>query len=217
MAKVNIEIDPNMDPVSYVFDIKFDCQARLVDLTSDEDLKDFGHYSTGMTMMDQANMTQMVPCLLSIAEIAKHMDRGFDIRWTHPSDVLKMYEYTQNLLIQWAAKIGNKGLNDDATPIDDLLILDRFASIVYEQAKFYDEPKLNSLDQNFGRTMSFGAIIEMFGQHKVNRANEIETLTTKRRRGFSELFLEAQMRENPSMGMDFGHEIFNTGGLNDRK
>ena len=30
MAKVTIEIDPNQDPANYIFDIVFDCKARLI-------------------------------------------------------------------------------------------------------------------------------------------------------------------------------------------
>ena len=216
MAKVTIEIDPNQDPANYIFDIVFDCKARLVDLTPDEDLKDYGHYHTGMSMMDDANMTQMVPCYMSISQIAKHMDRGFDIRFTHPEDVLKMYEYAQNLLMRWAAMLGNQSLNASSTPTEDLLKLDRFTSAIYEQAKFYDQPKLTSLEQRFGTGMSFGAIMDMFNKNNQKEAHRIESLTTKHRRGYSELFLEHQMRTDPSMGMEMGLDIFGKG-LNDRK
>jgi hypothetical protein len=216
MAQVKIEIDPSIDPVSYIFDILFDCKARLVDLTPDEDLKDYGTYHTGMSMMDDANMTQLVPCCLSIAQIATHMDKGFEIRFTHPVDVLKMYEFAQNLLMKWANMLGNQSLNADNAPIEDLLKLDRFTSVIYEQAKFYDAPKLTSIEQRFGNTMSFGSILSMFGQDKRNEAARLDTLKTSHRKGFSELFLEHQMRTDPSLGMEMGLDIFGKG-LNDRK
>lgn len=216
MAKVTTEINPALDPVCYIFDIMFECKARLVDLTPDEDLKDYGHYSTGMQMMDDANMVQMVPCYLSIQQIATHMAKGFVISFVHPTDVLKMYEFTQNFLMQWASQLGNQSLNAAKAPIDDLLKLDNFCTAIYDQAKYYDEPKLTSIEQRFGTGMSFGAVMAMFGQDKKDANARIETLTTKRRRGFTELFLEHQMRNDPSMGQTTGLDIFGKG-LNDRK
>jgi hypothetical protein len=213
-----MEIDPDKDPMIYVFDILFDCKARLVDLTPEQDLKDYGHYMTGMQMMDEANMTQLVPCTLSCAQIAEHMSKGFHIRFVHDRDVLKMYEFTQNHLMRWAAALGYQSLNAAKAPIEELVKLDQFCSVIYEQAKFYDEPKLNSIEQRFGRQQSFGAILEMFNNSNGGGAAEqarIDNLVTKRRKGFSQLFEEYQMRNDPSIQGNMGLDIF-ARGLNDR-
>lgn len=216
MARITLEIIPENNPVVYIFDIKFDCKARLIDLTPEEDIKDFGHYQTGMPMMDDANMTQLVPCSLSISEIATHMDKGFHIRFVHSQDVLKMYEFTQNFLLQWVNQLNAMSLNHATAPVNELIKLDRFCSTIYEQAKYYDEPKLNSLDQRFGTSMSFDSIRGMFGSGKKDEQARLDNIGTKHRKGFSELLLEHQMRSDPSIGNNLGLDIF-ARGLNDRK
>ena len=199
---VNIEIDPTQPPDIYIFDIVFECKARNIDLISDEDIKDYGTFSTGMETMDIDNMTQMVSANLSIEKMATHRNKGYELRYCHAEDVLKIYEYTQHYLNRWVAIIGSGGsLNGSGAPIDDLVTLDKFCSEVYEQAKFYDNVKLTSLEQRYGVNVGFNAIRSMFvGSDASDKENKLADTVAKHRKGFSELLREYQVRKDPSFG-----------------
>lgn len=198
-APVNLEINPDVDSGSYIFDVVFECKTRNIDLITDEDLRNFGSYSTGMESMDRDNMTQLVSANLCIATMAEHFSKGYTLRYVHAQDVLKIYEFTQHHLNRWVSFLGGTSLNGGGAPIDDLIKLDLYCTSVYEQAKFYDEAKLTSIEQRFGNARSFGAIKGMFFGEQDSR-DEIERKITVHRKGFSELFREVQMKK--SMGFE---------------
>ena len=199
---VNLEINPDLDSALYIFDVVFECKVRNMDLITDEDLRNFGSYSTGMELMDNDNMTQLISANLTIAQIAEHVSKGYLLRYSHAQDVLKIYEFTQHHLQRWVGRLGAASLNGAGAPLDDLIKLDTFCSSVYEQAKYYDEAKLTSLELRFGSDKGFRAIKRMFsGEHSAT-IERLDKITTTHRKGFSELFREIQMKK--SMGLNEG-------------
>lgn len=194
-SPVRIEIDPNLDSSVYIFDIVFECKARYVDLLSEEDLKDFGSFHTGMKELDTHNMTQLVSANLNIAQMAEHLSKNYTLRFVYPQDVLKMYEYTEHHLNRWMIKLNEMSLNGEGAPLDDLIKLDNFCSLVYEQAKFYDEPKLDSLQQKYGSTRSFDYVMNILNTTSNNKDSKIKETAAKHRRGYSEMLLDMKMRK----------------------
>lgn len=196
---VNVEIDPNKDSSEYIFDVLFEVKVRNVDLISEQELKNYGSYSTGMELFDQDNMTQLVSANLSIAQMAEHRSKGYHLRYVHPRDVLKIYEFTQHHLNRWVSALTMTGgsLNGGGAPLNDLMILDRYCSEVYEQAKFYDQAKLTSLEQRYGIHAGFGAIQKMFEKSNTAKEDKLKEITVKHRKGFSDLFQEIQVKRNP--------------------
>lgn len=207
---VNLEINPDLDSAMYIFDVVFECKVRNMDLISDNDLRDFGSFSTGMELMDNDNMTQMSSANLSIAQITEHINKGYTLRYVHAQDVLKIYEFTQHHLQRWVGRIGASSLNGAGIPLDDLIKLDTFCTSVYEQAKYYDEAKLTSLEQRFGTNKGFGAIKRMFSGEQVKTDERLDKLNTTHRKGFSELFRDIQMKK--SMGLNEGINMPNLNG-----
>lgn len=197
---VKIEIDPDQDSSIYVFDIVFECRVRNMDLISDEELRDYGSFSTGMEIMNNDNMTQLVAANLSITQMATHVSKGYSLRFIHAQDVLKIYEFTQHHLQRWASNLHNVSLNGAKAPLDDLIILDTFCNVVYEQAKYYDQAKLTSLEQRFGTKLGFNAIKSMFNSSNNDLVEKLEKQATQHRKGFSELFREVQMKKSLQLG-----------------
>lgn len=197
---VNLEIDPDLDSVMYIFDVLFECKVRNMDLISDMELKDFGSFNTGMELMNKDNMTQLTSANLSIAQMTEHVSKGYLLRFVHDQDVLKIFEFTQHHLQRWVGRIGASSLNGNGIPLDDLIKLDTFCTGVYEQAKYYDEAKLTSIEQRFGTNNGFNAIKKMFsGENSIN-TERLEKIGTTHRKGFSELFREIQMKKSMGMG-----------------
>ena len=131
--------------------------------------------------------------------MAEHVSKGYALRFVHAVDVLRIYEFTQNHLQRWASSLGATSLNGSGAPLDDLIKLDAFCSNVYEQAKYYDQVKLTSLEQRFGTTMGFNAIKNMFGGQDHVAVEKMEKINTTHRRGFTELFKEIQMKKSMSL------------------
>ena len=199
---VNLDIDPDLDSAMYIFDVVFECKVRNMDLISDSDLRDFGSYATGMELLDNDNMTQLVSANLNIAQMTEHVSKGYTLRFVHDQDTLKIYEFTQHHLQRWVGRIGASSLNGGGIPLEDLIKLDTFCTSVYEQAKYYDEAKLTSIEQRFGTNKGFNAIKKMFSGEQIVTDERLEKLGTTHRKGFSELFREIQMKK--SMGINDG-------------
>jgi hypothetical protein len=197
---VNLEINPDLDSAMYIFDVLFECKVRNMDLIPDSELKEFGSFDTGMELMNRDNMTQMTSANLNIAQMTEHVSKGYTLRFVHDQDVLKIYEYTQHHLQRWVGHIGATSLNGSGIPLDDLIKLDTFCTGVYEQAKYYDEAKLTSIEQRFGTNNGFSAIKKMFsGDNSIN-TERLEKIGTTHRKGFSELFRDIQMKKSMGMG-----------------
>lgn len=199
---VNLEINPDLDSSTYIFDVVFECKVRNADLISDNELREFGSFSTGMEMLDIDNMTQLVVANMSISAMAVHISKGYSLRYVHAQDVLKIYEFTQHHLQRWVGRLGSASLNGNGAPLDDLIKLDVFCSDVYEQAKYYDQAKLTSLEQRFGTHQGFSAIKKMLSGQNVINEEKTEKINTLHRKGFVELFKDIQMKK--SMGFNDG-------------
>ncbi len=202
---VNIEINPDIDPREYVFDIFFEVRAKNVDLIDDDDLRDFGSFDTGMEMMNNDNMTQLVYANMTVAKMAIHRSKGYELRYCHAQDVLKIYEYGQHYLHRWAAALTSGGnLNSQSVfdkVVGDLIVLDNFCMEVFEQAKMYDNHKLTSLEQRYGVNTGFDAVRNMFSSNRKSDVQaELDRKTSTRRKGFSDLFREIQIRRDPAFG-----------------
>jgi hypothetical protein len=199
---VTLELNPDLPSTMYIFDVVFECKIRNVDLLSEDELRMFGTQDTGMDIFNEANTTQMVSANLTIAEMAKHHGRGNHFRYVFAQDTLKIYEFTQHHLTQWATHLGGLSLNNAQVPIEDLMLLDDYCSTVYEQAKFYDQAKLTSLEQRFGRDMNFSSIVDLFSNQEEKQNVFIEKAQSRHRRGYMELFREFQMRNGGRSDMD---------------
>lgn len=208
-SPVNIVLDKDKPSDTYIFDIKFECVVRYIDSLSENDIKNFGVFDTGIDEANDSNNTQRIKVLFSIAQMADHRAKGFFLAIAHPVDAVKIYEFTQNHLQVWANHISRGGLNGIKAPFDDLQKLDMFCSEIYEQAKFFDVQVVSSIERMFKGT-SFSSIQNMFSA-KPKEQDRIEELSARRRPGFSELFKEVSIKNNPAYKTQFGAGDLNGG------
>lgn len=191
---VTIELDPKYDSSSYVFDVTFECIVREIDTMSDNDIMMFGVLDTGIESFNQANATQKIKVNFTIEQMAVHRSKNNSLAIVHPSDALKIYEFTQNHLQKWAQRLGTANMNGTRAPLEDLIMLDTFCNEIYEQAKYYDSTKVDSIERAFGRGMF--SIREMLTAPK-SPNSVIEQKNAQRRNGFADLFRDFAMKKNP--------------------
>ena len=126
---------PVIDTSTYIFDYLFKCRIPNLQTMSEEYIRFFGMPTTGDPSIDQAMADQWITTMLPISKMVEYSKQGITIKIVKYDDVKVMYNYISLHLQAWKNQIGN-GINVGDAPIDDLIDLDAFANLVYDQAKY---------------------------------------------------------------------------------
>jgi hypothetical protein len=126
---------PVIDTSAYIFEYLFKCRIPNLQTMSEEYIRFFGMPTTGDASIDQAMADQWITTMLPISKMVEYSKQGITIKIVKYDDVKVMYNYITLHLQAWKNQIGN-GINVGDAPIDDLIDLDAFANLVYDQAKF---------------------------------------------------------------------------------
>ena len=148
----NPYLDENgCDTAYYIFHELYLCRIPLVQLRSIDEIRTFGMPSAWDPVVDRqmANEPQLV--MKPISEMAELYAQGAQIGIVRPEDTKRIYDRVSNHLEAWKHHIINR-LNTNKAPIEDLLLLVKFASAVYEHAKFHMDEEF--LESQFGRAFS---------------------------------------------------------------
>ena len=118
----------------YLWEKKFLCNLRYGDTFSIERLKTQGIYTSGDPATDRAVMNSQNKFWLSINQMVEYFQQGITVGVVNREDTAKIYEYITNHINAFRKEI-SMAFNLDGLPLDDLIILDEFATTVYEHAK----------------------------------------------------------------------------------
>jgi hypothetical protein len=118
----------------YLWEKKFLCNLRYGDTFTIDRLKSQGIYTSGDQATDRAMMNTQTRFWLSINQMVDYFQQGIIVGVVERADTAKIYEYISNHIDAFRREIAMAfDLND--IPLDDLVILDEFATTVYEHAK----------------------------------------------------------------------------------
>lgn len=131
---MSLEIDPNKDSSFYIWEPLFKVSISQLHTTSTTYLRMFGSPTTGDPDTDRVLANQDLVTYISIAKMIEHYKKGVAIRVINYNDTKRIYDYIENHIHAWKNNLQN-GVNIGGAPIEDLIILDRFASTVYQHAK----------------------------------------------------------------------------------
>ena len=125
----------------------------------------FGLPSVGDPYIDSQFHNQLVDVMITINDMVEYYRKGVTVRITVHEDTKTIYEIIKNYLISWNQKLLN-GINIGVAPIDDLVLLDKFASAIYPHAKshFKAEDALKQLMGSMGNSSS-----SWLGRNSVNQ------------------------------------------------
>lgn len=129
----------NRDSRYALWFVRYQCRVPFIQTLSVEDLEENGMPTSGDAHHDHA--TQWEPRLISlpIHRMAELWSSGANVSLVKATDAPKIFEAISTHLHVWKNHIANS-YHPAKPPYDDLLILDQFANIVYEHARFaYDE------------------------------------------------------------------------------
>ena len=105
-------------------------QSRTV-----EDIRTFGTNISGIKVIDDAKMTELITVMLTISQMLEYYKEAVPIRIVSYSDVKEIYQAISEHIMAWKQRL-EKGINIGDAPIDDLILLDQFANSVYDHAKY---------------------------------------------------------------------------------
>lgn len=132
----------------------FLCQMRDIDTKSIDYLKIFGTLDTGDPRFNMEASNEVVLRRLTIIEMIKYFNEGVNVFIKRPEDCKTIYILIQEHLQNWAKEVSYT-LRPDSIPKEELLIMENFANVVYDHAKWYLDSAL--VDSPFARNLKADA------------------------------------------------------------
>lgn len=134
--KVKTNIQKTGEPI---WSNLYNVTVRYRDTITHNDVRNFGMPTVGDYGMDQSIYDQPQHVCITINAMVDHYKTGTTITFRSNQDARTVYEIVNRYLIAWQESMDG-ALNADRAPIDDLLLLDRFATSLYPQAIMFGPP-----------------------------------------------------------------------------
>lgn len=113
--------------------VRYEVTVPYIQSLEIEEIEEYGIRTSGDPHHDHATQWEPVLKLLPIHLIAELYDKGANVRLRKQEDAVKIYHAVQAHLLAWKNHI-ETSFNPPKIPEEDLLILDRFATAVYDKA-----------------------------------------------------------------------------------
>jgi len=139
----------------YIWNKRFDCRLPNIQTYSIDHIKIFGMPTSGYEDLDKEMANEIVERSLTIIEMIKFFHEGASIRIKNVKDTKVIYDYISEHLNAWKHEI-ETAYSINHVPVEELLIMDKFAQAVYEHAKWhfpkdYQDSMLSRFLQKSGR------------------------------------------------------------------
>ena len=118
------------DTVKGLTDYYYTVKLNKLENTSEEELKLFGNYITGSKAIDTNLLNTWYQTQIPICKMIDLYKEGKSIKIVKPLDTKTIYEIIDRHINSWINYI-KQGINTKAAPMEDLLLMDRFAQEIY--------------------------------------------------------------------------------------
>jgi len=115
---------------------KFLCRVNAFKSRSLEHVEHFGVPVSGDPLYDQAMMQEDIQRMLSIDEMVEFFRQGLVVGVLKEKETKAIYEHITDHLEAWKKKIEN-GWHVREAPIEDLILMDKFAHAVHKHARHH--------------------------------------------------------------------------------
>ena len=106
-----------------------------------QDIEIFGVPLSGIQEVDQEIMGDEVERWCTINDMIELYRQGIYIRLCNRGDSAKIYDAISSHIAAWKTRL-EYGVHNAQAPLEDLLVMDEFASVVYDNAvRHFDDPK----------------------------------------------------------------------------
>lgn len=138
--------EKNRDTRYALWFVRYPCRIPYIQMRSVDELAEDGMPTSGDIHHDHAMQWEPILVSLPIHRLAELWSQGANISLVNRSDAPKIFEAISKHLRAWKDHIANS-YHPNKPPYDDLLLLDQFANIVYEHARYaYDR---NFIEKHF--------------------------------------------------------------------
>lgn len=126
---------PEVDTTVGLWDRRFECRIKQLATTSDTYLRLFGTHTHGDKAIDREMANQLITTFLPIVDMAEYYKNNVTIHIAKRSDLPVIYDLVEAHLNAWKYHLG-RGLNTRKAPIEDLMLLDKFANSIFGHTKY---------------------------------------------------------------------------------
>lgn len=169
-----MEIDPSIPSDEYIFNRRYMCMVNQLDTTSKEYLQLFGVHTTGDKGIDKEMANQWITTYKTIAEMAELFKDSKAVKVPKMSDCEAIYKSVEYHLSRWATT-AKTSIHTGSMPIDDLLLLDQFATAIYPYA-IENSSKREIIDNLFARELdtTFINFDNIFGKPVDSKPRDVD-------------------------------------------
>lgn len=123
------------DTTTLIWDHLYRCRIPQLDSTSIDYMRAMGSYITGDPGIDREMSNQWITTMINIDTMVEYYRQGVAIKVCNYSDTKHIYEAISEHLLAWRTRLTH-GINIGDAPIEDLILMDEFANVVYDHAKY---------------------------------------------------------------------------------
>lgn len=124
------------DTTKLIWDYRYQCRVPAMDLITETEMQLCGHYTTGNSDIDKMMMTDYRNVWLNIDQMVEFYRNDVVVRVYSDNDIKLIYDSISAHLLAWVDRVKH-GINVNTAPFGDLILMDRFASEIYEKAKYH--------------------------------------------------------------------------------
>lgn len=123
------------DTTIKLFDYLFKVKVPYLQSMSIDTLRLRGVHQSGVSSIDNSVDKEWLTSMMSVAKMTDYYKEGIPLKIPSYKDIVEIYDIITNHINAWKYQIQNS-INVRAAPIEDLILLDRFANSVYDKAKY---------------------------------------------------------------------------------
>lgn len=169
-----------------IFDNIYPVSVSHRDMQTDFQLKNFGMPTSGDDVLDKQMHGEMVDTYMTINQIVEYFKAGVVITVRDREDTKRIYDIVSGYMTAWATAL-ETGLNIGGAPVDDLVLLDRFAGTVFPYAQEFVRPE-NKLSRFIHQTMGPAITRESLIAATPTAAEEERSRSPLQRESLADLF-----------------------------
>jgi len=123
------------DTAWYLWHKLFMCRVSNIQSMSIEYIQSFGMPSSGIPELDNETANELVIRMLSVNQMIEFFKNGITVHVVNYKDTKEIYERISDHLNAWKQNLSTS-FNIRNAPLEDLVLLDRFANVVYKHAVY---------------------------------------------------------------------------------
>ena len=164
----------------YLFNKLFKCSTPYMAGRDVGHIKQMGAVTTGDAQRDKDIYNSSISKMLTIARMAELHQQGVPVRVPSNEDAEIIYRHVEEHLLAWLDRV-QTSLNPIRAPIQDLIVLDKFAGSLFEHARYvltnkYDMSSL--FEKSLAGAISRDTLVECMVTQE--RIDEIRSAIDKR-------------------------------------